>query len=56
MSANKDVIESKKDIEGKNKNKIYCIFCSSKMLNAGAARFINMDVSISIVCSMYVIR
>jgi len=41
-----DIIELKKDTEGKNKDKIYCSFCPSKMLNAGAARLINMDVSI----------
>ena len=44
MSTN--IIELKKDTEGKNKDKIYCSFCPSKMLNAGAARLINMDVSI----------
>lgn len=53
MSTDRD-IESKKDTEGKNKDKIYCTFCPSKMLNAGVARFINMDVSISTVCSVYV--
>lgn len=49
MSTDKDVIESKKDTEGKNKDKIYCTFCPSKMLNAGVATLINMDVSISTV-------
>ncbi|XP_025990985.1 guanine nucleotide exchange factor MSS4 homolog [Solenopsis invicta] len=43
MSTDKDIIDSKKDTEGKNKDKIYCTFCPSKMLNAGVARLINMD-------------
>lgn len=40
------IIEAKKDAEGKNKTKIYCTFCPSKMLNAGTANLINMEVSI----------
>lgn len=51
MSTDKDIIDSKKDTEGKNKDKIYCTFCPSKMLNAGVARLINMDVSIGTVCN-----
>lgn len=43
---NKDVIKARKDTDGKNKNKIYCTFCPSKMLNAGAASLVNMEVSI----------
>lgn len=50
MSTDRDVVESKKDTEGKNKDKIYCTFCPSKMLNAGVARFTNMDVSITTAC------
>lgn len=40
------IIETKKDAEGKNKTKIYCTFCPSKMLNAGTASLTNMEVSI----------
>ncbi|XP_071563678.1 guanine nucleotide exchange factor MSS4 homolog [Temnothorax nylanderi] len=46
MSTDRDVIESKKNTEGKNKDKIYCTFCPSKMLNAGAAKLINMDFAL----------
>ncbi|TGZ48871.1 guanine nucleotide exchange factor MSS4 homolog [Temnothorax curvispinosus] len=46
MSTERDVIESKKNTEGKNKDKIYCTFCPSKMLNAGAATLINMDFAL----------
>lgn len=45
MSVDKDIIETRKDAEGRNKNKIFCTFCPSKMLNAGVARLINMEVS-----------
>jgi len=44
--SDKDITATKKDANGKNKNKIYCTFCSSKMLNAGTASLINMEVSI----------
>ncbi|CAL1673658.1 unnamed protein product [Lasius platythorax] len=44
MSTN--IIDTKKDAEGKNKSKIYCTFCPSKMLNAGAARLINMEFAL----------
>ncbi|XP_012532099.1 guanine nucleotide exchange factor MSS4 homolog [Monomorium pharaonis] len=46
MPMDKDIIESKKDAGGKNKDKIYCIFCSSKMLNVGTARLINIDFAL----------
>lgn len=48
MSTNiiETIIETKKDAEGKNKTKIYCTFCPSKMLNAGTASLTNTEVSI----------
>ncbi|XP_032682469.1 uncharacterized protein LOC116849437 isoform X2 [Odontomachus brunneus] len=45
MSMDKDV-DAKKDADGKNKNKIYCTFCPSKMLNAGVAKLINMEFAL----------
>lgn len=34
----------------KNKHKVHCTFCPSKMLNAGAARLVNIEV---ITCFIY---
>lgn len=44
MSTNKD-ISTLKDQDEKNKTKVYCTFCPSKMLNAGAARLVNIEVN-----------
>ncbi|XP_014471325.1 PREDICTED: guanine nucleotide exchange factor MSS4 homolog [Dinoponera quadriceps] len=46
MSMGNDVIETRKDADGKNKNKIFCTFCPSKILNAGVARLINMEFAL----------
>lgn len=43
--SDKDIAATRKDAEGKNKEKIYCTFCPSKMLNSGAASLVNVDVS-----------
>lgn len=45
MSTDKNIIETRKNTDGKNKDKVYCTFCPSKMLNAGAARLMNIEVS-----------
>ncbi|EZA52796.1 hypothetical protein DMN91_008802 [Ooceraea biroi] len=44
--SDKDITATRKDAEGKNKNKIYCTFCTSKMLNAGAANFVNIEFAL----------
>lgn len=36
-------IETKTDAQGKNRNKIYCTFCPSKMLNAEAAKLTKIE-------------
>ncbi|XP_012224300.1 guanine nucleotide exchange factor MSS4 [Linepithema humile] len=46
MSTGEDNVEIKKDAEGKNKDKVYCTFCPSKMLNAGTARLINKEFAL----------
>ncbi|XP_003692185.1 guanine nucleotide exchange factor MSS4 homolog [Apis florea] len=45
MSANKD-INILKDQDEKNKLKVYCSFCPSKMLNAGVARLVNIEFNL----------
>lgn len=42
MSTNMD-INSLKDENDKNKLRVYCMFCPSTILNAGAARFVNVE-------------
>ncbi|XP_066581259.1 guanine nucleotide exchange factor MSS4 homolog [Prorops nasuta] len=47
MSTNKiNCIEAKVDSDGKNKEKIFCTFCPSKILNDAAATFINIEYSL----------
>lgn len=39
-----NVMDSKKDAQGKNTETVYCAYCPSKILNPGAATFVNIDV------------
>lgn len=38
------LIEDRKDSSGKNADVVYCTFCPSKILNSGAATFVNIEV------------
>lgn len=49
MLTGQDLTETRKNAEGKNKEKIYCTFCPSKILNAGAASLVNMEVSATVI-------
>ena len=44
MTTNED-ISTLKDQDERNKLKVYCTFCPSKMLNAGVARLVNIEVN-----------
>lgn len=40
------LIEDRKDSSGKNADVVYCTFCPSKILNSGAATFVNIEFSL----------
>lgn len=46
MSSNEDGTNTKTDTDGKNKAKVFCTYCPSKMLNAGAATFVTMEFAL----------
>ncbi|XP_031782412.1 guanine nucleotide exchange factor MSS4 homolog [Nasonia vitripennis] len=46
MADNDNSIDPKKDAEGKNAEVIYCAYCPSKILNPGAATFVNIDFAL----------
>lgn len=58
MADNDTSIDFKKDTQGKNIEIIYCAYCPSKILNPGAATFVNIDVSTTIesdnICDIFI--
>ncbi|XP_033211662.1 guanine nucleotide exchange factor MSS4 homolog [Belonocnema kinseyi] len=37
------LVEERKDSSGRNADVVYCTFCPSKILNSGAAAFVNIE-------------
>ncbi|XP_014597968.1 PREDICTED: guanine nucleotide exchange factor MSS4 homolog [Polistes canadensis] len=46
MSTNENSVNTKTYLDGKNKEKLFCNFCSSKILNAETATFITMEFAL----------
>lgn len=46
MSTEEVNVSQAKVEDGKNKERVYCTFCPSKMLNAGAGRLVNVEFNL----------
>ncbi|KAI4497508.1 hypothetical protein M0802_007519 [Mischocyttarus mexicanus] len=46
MSTNEDSINTETHLDRKNKEKLFCTFCPSKILNADTATFVTMEFAL----------